>query len=102
MTAFNIFGGIFCLLGLAQLIWKSMLCNGRDRYPDGPKPLGIFGNISVLKRLQFYPDRELMSIARRWGDTCLLWAAGYPMLIVNKPQIAKELLVDVRIRTRLF
>lgn len=97
MTALNIFGGLVCLLGLAQWTWKSMLYNGRHRYPDGPRPLAIFGNVSVLKRLQLHPDRELMSIARRWGDICLLWAGRYPMLLINKPQIAKELLVDVRI-----
>jgi hypothetical protein len=102
MIAFDILGGLFCLLGLAHWTWKSMLCSDHDRYPEGPRPLGIFGNVSILKRLQVCPDRELMSIARRWGDTCLLWAGRYPMLIINKPQIAKELLVDVRIRIRLL
>ena len=94
MGAFTI-GGILCILGLCQWTLKSLLRTGSKRYSDGPRPLGIFGNVVLLRRLQFYPDQVLINIARIWGDTCLLWAARYPMLIVNKPQVAKELLVDV-------
>lgn len=94
MSAFKT-GGIMCILGLIQWALKYILRSGSSRYPEGPKPWGPFGNFLILRRLQCYPDQELRSIARSWGDTCMLWAAQYPMLIVNKPQVAKDLLVDV-------
>lgn len=93
----SILGGFLFILGLIQWLLKSLLHASTDRYLDGSRPLSIFGNIFILKRLQSSPDRELVRIARNWGDTCLLWAAQYPMLIVNKPKVAKELLVDVRL-----
>lgn len=102
ISAFEIFSGMLCLLGVTQWAIKYLLRCDTDRYPGGPRPLGIFGNVSILTRLQSCPDRELMSIARSWGDTCMLWAARYPMLILNKPQVVKELLVDVRTPTQLI
>lgn len=97
MSNLVILGGILCCLGLLQRILKSIFRSTGKRFPDGPTPLGVLGNIFTLRRLQSSPDRELTSIARRWGDICMLWAARYPILIVNKPQVAKELLVDVRL-----
>ncbi|KAL8704537.1 MAG: hypothetical protein Q9201_002311 [Fulgogasparrea decipioides] len=94
MTVFTISGAL-CLLGLAQWVIKRLLRVVSDEYPAGPKPLGIFGNVFHLKRLQSCPDKELMSIARKWSDTCMIWAAQYPILILNKPHAVKELLVDV-------
>ena len=88
-------GVILCVLGVLQWTLKSVLRHGSYRYPVGPKPWGVLGNFIILRRLQSQPDRELMRIARRWGDLCLLWAAQYPMLIINKPRIAKELLANV-------
>lgn len=95
MGAFTI-GGFFCLLAIVQWVLKRMSNAAVKGYPDGPKPLGIFGNAFLLKRLQSCPDRELASIARDWGDICMIWAARFPILIINKPNVAKELLVDVR------
>ena len=94
MSALNV-GGVLCILGLLQWMLKFIFCNSNYRYPSGPRPLAFFGNVLILRRLQSYPDRELMEIARKWGDMCLLWAARYPILIINKAQVAKELLVDV-------
>ena len=94
MDTFRI-ASFFCILGIFQWTLKSILRNTSRKFPHGPTPLGLFGNIFVLRRLQFYPDQELISLARKWGDLCLLWAARFPILIVNKPQVVKELLVDV-------
>ncbi len=95
MTNLTAFSGVLCFLGILQSLLKLLLRTNDERYPDGPTPLGIFGNIFALKRLQHCPDRALRGLSRVWGDTCLLWAARYPILIINKPQVAKELLVDV-------
>ena len=74
-----------------------MFCNSNYEYPRGTRPLVFFGNVLILRRLQSYPDRELMKIARKWGDSCLIWAARYPILMINKAQVATELLVDVSV-----
>lgn len=95
MTNLTTLSGVLCFLGLLQWLLKWILGTRGQKYPDGPTPLGVFGNIFALKRLQHSPDRELMGMSRVWGDTCLVWAARYPILIVNKPQVVKELLVDV-------
>ncbi|KAI4111224.1 MAG: hypothetical protein LQ339_000685 [Xanthoria mediterranea] len=94
MTDLTTLSGVLCLLGFLQWLLKLALCTSDKRYPDGPNPLGIFGNIFTLKRLLHSPDHELMKMSRTWGDTCMVWAARYPILVVNKAQVAKELLVD--------
>ncbi|KAL8918842.1 MAG: hypothetical protein Q9208_007099 [Pyrenodesmia sp. 3 TL-2023] len=94
MTSLATLSGVLCFLGLLQWLLKLIVGTRGERYPDGPTPLGVFGNIFALKRLQHSPDRELMGMSRLWGDMCMVWAARYPILIVNKPQVAKELLVD--------
>lgn len=96
MTDLTALSGVLCLLGFLRWLLKLILGTSDGIYPDGPTPLGIFGNFFTLKRLQHSPDRELMVMSRVWGNTCMVWAARYPILIVNKPQVAKELLVDVR------
>lgn len=95
MTDLTTLSGVLCLLGFLQWLLKLTLGTSDKRYPDGPNPLGIFGNIFTLKRLLHSPDNELMKMSRAWGDTCMVWAARYPILVVNKAQVAKELLVDV-------
>ena len=88
-------GGILCILGLLQWTLKYFFHIDSREYPDGPRPLAFFGNAFTLRRLQSHTDRELMNIAQKWGDMCLLWAASYPVLIINTAQVAKELLLDV-------
>ena len=87
--------GIILLLPLALWILKPKHRDHAIKYPDGPRPLGILGNAVSLRRLQTQTDRELINIARTWKDMCLLWLGLFPILIVNKPQAVKELLVDV-------
>lgn len=90
------FYGLLFLYHLTLWLLKSSSPQSKNKYPGGPKPLGIIGNFFTLRRLQTRPDWELMNIARKWGDLCLLWAGRHPVIIVNKPQAIKNLLVDVR------
>jgi hypothetical protein len=91
-----LFCGILVFLQVIRRILKPTIHKKTDKCPNGPRSLGILGNIFTLRRLQIQPERELMGIARKWKDTCMLWAGQFPILIVNKPQAAKELLVEVR------
>lgn len=91
----SLFFGIILLLPLAVWLLKPKHPDHAIKYPDGPRSLGILGNPFSLRRLQTQTDRELINIARTWKDVCLLWLGLFPILIVNKPQAVKELLVDV-------
>lgn len=88
----------FCIIVLLPLTLWMLKPNHRNhtaKYPDGPRSLGILGTTWALRRLQIHTDRELISIARKWKDVCLLWLGLFPILIVNKPKAVKDLLVDV-------
>lgn len=87
--------GIIFLLPLVFCILKPKQRNQTAKYPDGPRSLGILGNPFDLRRLQIQTDRELIRIAQKWNDMCLMWLGLFPILIVNKPQAVKDLLVDV-------
>lgn len=93
--SYSLFFGILLLLPVALWILKPDHRDHAVKYPNGPRSLGILGNPFSLRRLQTHTDRELIDIARTWKDVCLLWLGLFPILIVNKPQAVKELLVDV-------
>ena len=67
----------------------------RSRYPNGPRPLGLLGNVLTFITLQSEPDKELTRIRHRWGNICMLWHGSGPVIIINTPKAAKELLNDV-------
>lgn len=87
--------GLFVLFQLAFWILPWKFRNKTANYPAGPRSLGLLGTPFTLRRLQTQTDQELTRLARRWNHCCLLWLCQYPILIVNKPQTVKDLLVDV-------
>ena len=88
-------------IALASLIFIFCRCFVRilfydqGKYPNGPKPLGFLGNFFTLYKLQSNPDRELLSLARRFGDFCMLWYGSNPVVIINTPKAARDLLTEV-------
>lgn len=95
MEIYILFCGILFIYQATIWMLKPTSDKKTDEYLDGPRSLGVFGNLFILRSLQIQPERELMSIARKWGATCLLWAGQFPILIVNQPKAVKEILVDV-------
>lgn len=71
------------------------LRNEQTKYPNGPRPLGFLGNFFTLSRLLSSPDQELLSLARRFGDVCMLWYGSNPVMIINTPRAARDLLTEV-------
>ena len=92
-----------CYIVLASVVFLVLkavvdvfLFNGKQ-YPNGPRPLGLLGNFFTLGRLQSRPDQELMSLAYRFGDICMLWYGRNPVIIVNTPKAARDLLTEVKL-----
>jgi hypothetical protein len=80
---------------IALLAFVAPSFRDRSKYPNGPMPLGMLGTVSTLLRLQSDPDKELLRLRERWGNICMLWFGSGPVIIINTPKAAKELLNDV-------
>lgn len=65
-----------------------------DRY-NGPRPFPLIGNVGTFLRLRADIDSELIRIREKWGNICRLKFGNTPILIINDPRTAKELLNDV-------
>lgn len=90
-----------CYIALVGILFISCssfvrgLLYEQTKYPNGPRPLGFLGNCFTLSRLLSSPDQELLSLARRFGDVCMLWYGSNPVIIVNTPKAARDLLTEV-------
>lgn len=80
---------IFCISFIRALLYD------RTKYPNGPKPPGVLGNYFTIAKSQSYPDQELLSLASRFGDVCMLWYGSNPVMILNTPKVARELLAQI-------
>lgn len=65
------------------------------RYPHGPTPLPILGNLLYFQRLLKSPDPELISLAKQYGEIAMLWFGHNPVVVVNSPKVAKDLMDKV-------
>lgn len=72
-----------------------MLPYRRKKYPKGPWPIGFLGDVFTLLRLHSSPDQELLRLARQFGDICMLWYGSNPVIIINTPRAARDLLTEV-------
>ena len=88
---------VFCIL--CVVITSTRLYTGYSNASNGPKPIPIIGNVGTLLRLKADLDGELLKLRERWGKICRLRIGNIPILIVNDPRAAKELLNEVRCDT---
>ena len=86
---------------MKRKVWRNV------KYPDGPQSLPILGNIFFFSALRKRPDQELLRLARKYGEICMLWFGSNPVIVVSSPKLAKELMDKVsdqithRLRSRL-
>lgn len=94
---FVLCSSLFIAVCLAMIIPKYTFKAGKEaaHYPDGPHPLPILGNIFSFNALKKSPDQELLSIARKYGQMCMLWFGSNPVIIVSSPKLAKDLMDKV-------
>lgn len=86
---------LFGILFIYCSFFVRVLRMEQTKYPNGPRPLVFLGNFFTLSRLLSTPDQELISLARRFGDVCMLWYGSNPVMIINTPRAARELLTEV-------
>jgi len=86
------------LISILYAVWAaaSLVSPNKTIYPNGPRPLALFGNFFYLSRLNRRPDQQLLRIARKYGEICMLWYGMSPVIIVSSPNAAKELMDKVR------
>ncbi|CAG2106108.1 unnamed protein product, partial [Medioppia subpectinata] len=62
------------------------------KYPPGPKPLPIFGNILMFWNYQTrgHWNHELIDLAKIYGPVFTIWGGPWPIIIVCDVDIAKE------------
>lgn len=91
----TVYGPLFilCLSWLVAMAW--VVVPSAIEHPNGPKPWPIIGNLAFFSRLLKSPDRELMTLAKKYGGLCWLWFGTYPVLIISKAEDAKLLLDKV-------
>lgn len=94
---FVLCSSLFIAVCLAMIRPKYTFKAGKEaaHYPDGPHPLPILGNIFSFNALKKSPDQELLSIARKYGQMCMLWFGSNPVIIVSSPKLAKDLMDKV-------
>ncbi|KAJ5088543.1 cytochrome P450 [Penicillium angulare] len=61
-------------------------------YPSGPWSLPFLGNLIEFNAIKARPDQELLRIAKKYGEICMLWFGTNPVLIINSPKVAKEMM----------
>jgi hypothetical protein len=64
-------------------------------YPPGPRPLYMFGNIISFSNLLKDPGKGLKEIASKYNKICIFWIGARPVLLINDPIAAKDLLEKV-------
>jgi hypothetical protein len=87
--------GVMVCLGTVlanHYFWKGTRAK---KYPTGPDPWPIIGNIFVFSKILKDADRELISIAERFGALCMMWLRSQPVLFISKLADAKEIMDKV-------
>ncbi|XP_078522261.1 cytochrome P450 2J2-like [Lissotriton helveticus] len=64
----------------------------RRRYPPGPTPLPIIGNLWTLKFI-LHPD-TLMQLAKTYGNIFTVWLGNQPVVVLNGCQTVREGLIS--------
>ena len=82
-------------VGVLSLFIICTFQKSRHRYPQGPRPFPVLGNVGILKNFHTDPDRQLLQLRDRWGSMCMLWYGSSPVIIMNSPKAARELLNEV-------
>ncbi len=94
MTEFLLFIlGLCLLLSLIAAILDSPAIG--QRLPDGPHPWTFLGNPWLVNKLGRAPARAFRDLAEQYGDLTTLWLGKQPIVLVNSPSVAHELLQKV-------
>ena len=80
---------------LCYVLVKSRLAKPTWRLPLGPKPVWHLGNVYTFYKLNAQPNEACAELAVRWGDLTTLWVGPWPVIMINSPDAAYDLLQKV-------
>lgn len=63
--------------------------------PEGPLRLPVLGSLLSFFDMRKDLDQTLIRLARKYGALCMLWFGTKPVMIINTPRAAKDLLDKV-------
>ena len=86
---------LLAICGLAGVFLLGSVVTHRKHYPNGPVPFPFLGNIGTLRKLWADLDPQLHQLKKDWGSLCMLWYGRSPVIIINSPRAARELLNEV-------
>ncbi|TFB05513.1 Cytochrome P450 monooxygenase yanC [Trichoderma ghanense] len=86
----SILGLILCIT--TALLNRFLRGGKAKKYPAGPKPWPIIGNMSVFRGIVYDTEATLAWLAKDFGDKVMIWLFSKPFLIVDKLEDAKELM----------
>ena len=86
---------LLAICGIAGVFLLSIVVTYRKPYPNGPVPFPFLGNVGTLRKLSADLDPQLHQLKKDWGSLCMLWYGRAPVIIINSPRAARELLNEV-------
>ena len=86
---------LLAICGIAGVFLLSIEVTHRKPYPNGPVPVPFLGNFGTSRKLSADLDPQLHQLKKDWGSLCMLWYGRSPVIIINSPRAARELLNEV-------
>ena len=86
---------LLAICGIAGVFLLSIVVTHRKSYPNGPVPVPLLGNVGKSRKLSADLDPQLHQLKKDWGSLCMLWYGRSPVIIINSPRAARELLNEV-------
>ena len=68
--------------------------NKRYKFPPGPRPLPIVGNLHLMGRAKGKPHLMFTELAGRYGDVFSFKMGQHPAIILNSVSAIKEAMLD--------
>ena len=86
---------LLAICGIAGVFLLGTVVTRRKPYPNGPVPIPFLGNVGTLRKMSANLDPQLHQLKKDWGSLCMLWYGRSPVIIINSPRAARELLNEV-------
>ena len=86
---------LLAICGIAGVFLLSIVVTHGKSYPSGPVPVPFLGKVGTSRKLSADLDPQLHQLKKDWGSLCILWYGRSPVIIINSPLAARELLNEV-------